>query len=98
MQSMAADLPHASSEETQRLEQMLRENEERYLLVSEEVAEGIYDWNIEQNSRSVSSRLMGIFGFEGMSVTAEARYKRFGPGDCRCCRLAVGGGCQRLQV
>jgi PAS domain-containing protein len=53
---MAANLPHASSDETQRLEQMLRENEERYLLVSEAVAEGIYDWNIEQNTLFVSSR------------------------------------------
>ncbi len=86
---MAADLPHASSEETQRLEQMLRENEERYLLVSEAVAEGIYDWNIEQNTLFVSSRLMGIFGFEGTGLTAEDWYKRVHPDDFDGYRLAL---------
>jgi PAS domain-containing protein len=33
-----------------RLEQSLRASEERYALVAEAVAEGIYDWNIKTNA------------------------------------------------
>jgi PAS domain S-box-containing protein len=86
---MADDLPHALSEETRRLEQMLRENEERYLLVSEAVAEGIYDWDIEHNALFVSSRLMEIFGFEGAGLTAEDWYTRVHPDDFDGYRLAL---------
>ena len=38
----------------QAIEQALRDNQERYSLVSEAVAEGIYDWNVEQNTVFVS--------------------------------------------
>jgi len=51
-------------------ERKLRESEERYALVTEAVAEGIYDWNIARNSLFVSPRLMEIFGFEGPGVTS----------------------------
>jgi PAS domain S-box-containing protein len=51
-------------------ERKLRESEERYALVSEAVAEGIYDWNIAHNSLFVSPRLMEIFGFEGPALTS----------------------------
>jgi PAS domain S-box-containing protein len=50
--------------ESHRLEQSLRESEARYGLVTEAVAEGIYDWNIELNTLFVSPRLMEIFNFE----------------------------------
>src|SRR5258705_12933085 len=50
--------------ESHRLEQSLRESEARYGLVTEAVAEGIYDWNIELNMLFVSPRLMEIFNFE----------------------------------
>jgi PAS domain-containing protein len=43
-----------------RLEQSLRASEERYSLVAEAVAEGIYDWNIKTNALYVSPRLMEI--------------------------------------
>jgi PAS domain S-box-containing protein len=48
----------------------LHESDERYGLVSEAVAEGIYEWDIERNSLWVSSRLTQIFGFEGRNLTA----------------------------
>ncbi|HEX2554832.1 MAG TPA: PAS-domain containing protein [Microvirga sp.] len=56
--------------EARATERKLRENEERYTLVSQAVAEGIYDWNIEQNTLFVSPRLMEIFGFEGVNLTS----------------------------
>jgi PAS domain-containing protein len=47
------------------LKQSLRASEERYALVAEAVAEGIYDWNIKTNALYVSPRLMEIFSFAG---------------------------------
>ena len=67
--------------EAQRLEQSLRASEERYALVSEAVAEGIYDWNIELNSLFVSPRLMEIFSFKGPGLTSEDWYGRVHPDD-----------------
>jgi PAS domain S-box-containing protein len=45
--------------------------EERYALVCEAVAEGIYEWDIERNALSPSARLIEIFGFEGRSLGAD---------------------------
>jgi PAS domain S-box-containing protein len=75
--------------EARRLEQSLRESEERYALVSEAVAEGIYDWNIEQNSLFVSPRLMEIFSFEGTELTSEDWYGRVHPKDMEGYRTAL---------
>ena len=72
-----------------RLEQSLRENEERYALVSEAVAEGIYDWNIKLNSLFVSPRLMEIFGFEGSGLTSEDWSRRVHPHDRENYRTAL---------
>ena len=47
----------------------LRESEQRYGLVNQAVAEGIYEWDIERNSLWVSSRIIQIFGF-GRNLTA----------------------------
>jgi two-component system NtrC family sensor kinase len=55
-------------------EQALRDNQERYSLVSQAVAEGVYDWNVEQNTLFVSSRLMEIFRFEGSGLSSEDWY------------------------
>jgi PAS domain S-box-containing protein len=57
--------------EARATERKLRENEERYALVSQAVAEGIYDWNIAENILFVSSRLIEIFGFEGLGLTSQ---------------------------
>src|SRR4051812_12629235 len=54
--------------ESHRLERSLRESEERLGLVTEAVAEGIYDWNVELNKLFVSPRLMEIFSFEGSGL------------------------------
>jgi PAS domain S-box-containing protein len=88
---------HRSSSETdqedlvqaQRLERSLRETEERYALFSEAVAEGIYDWNIEQNSLFVSPRLMEIFSFKGAGLTSKDWYERVHPDDMESYRTAL---------
>jgi PAS domain-containing protein len=56
--------------ETRRSNLALRENEERYALVTQAVAEGIYEWNIQSNSLWVSSRLIEIFGLAERGLTA----------------------------
>jgi len=55
-------------------ERKLRDNEERYGLVSQAVAEGIYDWNVKDNTLFVSPRLMEIFGFEGANLRSEDQF------------------------
>ncbi len=67
---MAAESSDAHPGAIERLERLLRESEERYALVSAAVAEGTYDWNIEDNSLVVSPRLMGIFSFTGAALTS----------------------------
>jgi PAS domain S-box-containing protein len=77
--------------EARRLERSLRENDERYALVSEAVAEGIYDWNIKQNSLFASPRLMEIFGFEASGLTSEDWNRRVHPDDKENYRAALRG-------
>ena len=48
----------------------LRLKDERYGLVIQAVAEGIYEWDIERNSFWPSARLIEIFGFHGRDLTA----------------------------
>ena len=79
----------SAATEARRLERSLRENEERYALVSEAVAEGIYDWNIKLNSLFVSPRLMEIFGFEGSGLTSEDWNWRLHPDDTKNYRTAL---------
>ena len=56
--------------ENSRLLGELRESETRHALVSDAVAEGIYEWNIETSALWVSQRLIEIFGFEGRELKA----------------------------
>jgi len=56
--------------ETRRSNLALRENEERYALVTQAVAEGIYEWDIQTNSLWISPRLIEIFGLAERSLTA----------------------------
>ena len=56
--------------ETRRSNLAFRENEERYALVTQAVAEGIYEWDIKSNSLWVSPRLIEIFGLAEHSLTA----------------------------
>src|SRR6266480_4480567 len=62
-----ADLQRKLDERTTEL----HENNERYALVSQAVAEGIYDWNVEQNILFVSPRLIEIFAFDGPCLNSE---------------------------
>jgi PAS domain S-box-containing protein len=79
----------SAATEARRLERSLRENEERYALASEAVAEGIYDWNIKLNSLFVSPRLMEIFGFEGSGLTSGDWNRRVHPDDKANYRTAL---------
>ena len=55
------------------LRRELHENNERYALVSQAVAEGIYDWDIARNALWVSPRLIEIFGWGEAGPDAGAR-------------------------
>src|ERR1051325_2818669 len=66
-------LTYTDATDARRMEQSLRENEERYALVTQAVAEGIYDWNISDNALWVSSRLVEIFGWDEDATGAGAR-------------------------
>jgi PAS domain S-box-containing protein len=52
-------------------DQQKSESEERLALISEAVAEGIYDWNIAQNTLFVSPRLIEMFGFADANLTSQ---------------------------
>jgi PAS domain S-box-containing protein len=69
----AIRLVGAVSDVTERkaTEQALRDNEERYSLASQAVAEGIYDWNVEENTLFVSPLLLEIFKFDGAGLSSE---------------------------
>src|SRR3954454_15774539 len=67
----------------------LHENNERYALVSQAVAEGIYDWNIEQYTLFVSPRLMEIFAFDGPGLSSEDWYGLVHEADREAYRSAI---------
>jgi PAS domain S-box-containing protein len=71
-----SDVTHARA-----VERRLRENEQRYSLVSQAVAEGIYDWDIERNVLWVSPRLIQIFSLEGLELAAADWNSRVHPED-----------------
>jgi PAS domain S-box-containing protein len=48
----------------------LRQKDERYGLVTQAVAEGIYEWEIDSSALWVSARLIEIFGFHDRDLTA----------------------------
>src|SRR5437016_5423435 len=60
----------ARTDQLTRRESEITESEQRHALVSQAVAEGIYDWDIERNALWVSARLIEIFGFHGRDLTA----------------------------
>jgi PAS domain S-box-containing protein len=78
-------ITYADVTEERATQRKLRENEERYSRVSEAVAEGIYDWNIADNTLYVSERVMEIFGFEG-HLTSNNWYSRVHPDDAEAYR------------
>jgi PAS domain S-box-containing protein len=56
-------------------------NEERYRLVIEAVAEGIYDWTIETKHLELSTRLTEMLGFKQGELTSENWVERVHPED-----------------
>src|SRR5258707_797953 len=67
----------------------LRANEERYALVSQAVAEGVYDWDIEHNALWVSPRLIEIFGLTGVTLRAADWNERIHQDDFDLYRTAL---------
>ena len=65
--------------------------EQRYALVCQAVAEGIYEWDIETNALAVSPRLIEIFGFRGSSPTAADWNSLVHPEDFPLYREALRG-------
>ncbi len=61
------------SDELARREAALRASDERYKLVTEAAAEGIYDWNITDNRLWVSHRLIELFGWQDTGAGAGER-------------------------
>src|SRR5262249_32646061 len=49
----------------------LRASEERHSLITQAVAEGVYEWDVEHNSLWPSARLIEIFRFEGRELRAD---------------------------
>ena len=60
----------------------LQEKNERYALVSQAVAEGIYDWDIARNALWVSPRLIEIFGWGNRGPTPARGRVRTGTPAC----------------
>ena len=58
-------ITYADVTEARATERKLRDDEQRYALITQAVAEGIYDWNVEDGTLYVSPRLMEIFGLDG---------------------------------
>jgi PAS domain S-box-containing protein len=55
--------------------------DERYRLVIEAVAEGIYEWSVETGELKVSRRLNEMLGFEGGELTSARWLERVHPED-----------------
>ena len=85
LRQIIADLQHKLDERTAEL----HENRERSALVSQAVAEGIYDWDIEHNALWVSPRLIEIFGLQGLSLSATDWNARVHPDDFEDYRAAL---------
>src|SRR5205085_8252794 len=89
--NMAETLDHEVAQLRQRLgeavrreaasAEALRANEDRHALVTQAVAEGIYDWDTDTNALWVSPRLIEIFGLTGGSLSAADWNQRIHPDD-----------------
>ena len=77
----ALDREAATAEALQVVNNGLLANEERHSLVTQAVAEGIYDWDIGTNALWVSARLIEIIGLTGGSLSAADWNERVHPDD-----------------
>src|SRR4029077_2782195 len=74
-----------------------RDSLERYLLVTQAVGEGIYEWNIEHDRVTTSPRLVEIFGLGGSDFTPADWTSLVHSEDLRAYRDAV-RGCLKAAV
>ena len=103
MTARASDLERENAELRDRLDAAtaeLRDTRQRFGLISQAVAEGIYDWDIAQNRLWVSPRLIELFGWEGAdSETGERPSQdwnaRVHPDDFQRYRTALRGALKR---
>ncbi len=72
-----------------RVEEALRESEERHSLVVETMTEGLYDWDITEDELYVSPQLEGMFKFEAGSLRSEDWNSRIHPDDFETYRTAL---------
>jgi PAS domain S-box-containing protein len=72
-----------------RAEQALRKSEERHTLVQEAMTEGLYDWNVTDDSVYFSQRLAGMFGAAEHGKTRDAWNESVHPDDRRIYRDAL---------
>lgn len=77
--------------ERRQAEEALRESEERYALATQAATEGIYEWNIEENTLYLSERAKEIFAFSETKLTPEAWNTRVHPDDFSAYRDALIG-------
>jgi PAS domain S-box-containing protein len=84
-----------------RIEGTLKQEEERYKLVTRAVSEGIYDWTVGTDQLHVSDRLKSLFDFGQMVVRSTEWFDRLHPdaaADYRAAMRALFKGEQeRLQ-
>ena len=70
-------------------EAKLQASEERHSLITQAVAEGVYEWDVERNSLWPSARLIEIFGFEGRELRAGDWNELVHPDDFQLYRAAL---------
>jgi PAS domain S-box-containing protein len=63
-------LSYTDVTDAKRTEQALGDSEERHALVTQAVAEGIYEWDIKRNTLWISARLIEMFGLRDRELTA----------------------------
>ncbi len=67
--------------ELRRVEEALRESEERYALATRAASEGIYDWNVETGALFVSDRAREFFDIPAAPITRTAWVELIHPED-----------------
>jgi PAS domain S-box-containing protein len=67
--------------ELKRVEQALKDSEERYVLATQAGTEGIYDWDLTSNTLFLSQRAKQFFGIKSAKLTPAAWNERVHPDD-----------------
>src|SRR3954447_25902200 len=58
-----------------------KDTDERYRLLIEAIAEGVYEWTLTPNTLELSTTLTGMFGFKAGELTSESWAERVHPDD-----------------